>query len=60
MALHVVFYESAPDALALIPHHYPAHRAWVDDFHARGELLWSGRSLVPARVERSAQRPLTS
>ena len=42
MALHVVFYEPGPDALALIPHHYPAHRERVDDFHARGELLMVG------------------
>ncbi len=42
MPLHVVFYETAPDALARIPDVYPAHRARVDEFHARGELLMVG------------------
>jgi uncharacterized protein YciI len=42
MALSVVFYESGPDALALIPVHYPAHRERVDEFAARGELLLVG------------------
>jgi len=34
MPLYVTFYESGPDALDLIPGHYPAHRARVDEFHA--------------------------
>jgi uncharacterized protein YciI len=42
MPLHVVFYEAAPDAVALIPEQYPAHRARVDEFHARGELVMVG------------------
>jgi len=42
MPLYVTFYESSPDALALIPVHYPAHRARVDEFHARGDLLMVG------------------
>ena len=42
MPLHVVFYEADPDAAALIPEQYPAHRARVDEFHARGELLMVG------------------
>jgi uncharacterized protein YciI len=40
--LHVVFYETNPDAVALIPEQYPAHRARVDEFHARGELVMVG------------------
>jgi hypothetical protein len=42
MTLYVIFYESSPDALELIPTHYPAHRARVDEFHARGDLLMVG------------------
>ena len=42
MALYVTFYESGPDALALIPEQYPAHRERVDAFHARGDLLLVG------------------
>jgi len=42
MVLHVVFYETNPDAVALIPEQYPAHRARVDEFHARGELVMVG------------------
>lgn len=38
----VVIYESAPDVLATAPIHYPAHKARVDAFHARGELLAIG------------------
>ena len=47
MALHVVFYESGPDALALIPEHYPAHRRRVDEFHEQGELLMVGTFADP-------------
>jgi uncharacterized protein YciI len=42
MPLHVLFYETAPDAVATIPDHYPAHKARVDEFHARGELVMVG------------------
>ena len=42
MPLHVVFYETNPDAVGLIPEQYPAHRARVDEFHARGELVMVG------------------
>jgi len=38
----VVFYESSPDVLSLAPVHYPAHKARVDAFAARGELLAVG------------------
>jgi uncharacterized protein YciI len=47
MALYVTFYESGPDALELIPVHYPAHRALVDEFHARGDLLMVGTFADP-------------
>ncbi|HVZ75093.1 MAG TPA: SRPBCC domain-containing protein [Polyangia bacterium] len=38
----VVIYESSPDVLAKAPVHYPAHKARVDVFHARGDLLATG------------------
>jgi uncharacterized protein YciI len=47
MPLFVTFYESGPDALALIPEHYPAHRARVDEFAARGDLLMVGTFADP-------------
>ena len=34
----VVFYESADDAAAKAPVHFPAHRAWWQGFVDRGEL----------------------
>ena len=39
---YVVFYDSAPDVASKAPRHYPAHRARVDDFHARGLLQLVG------------------
>jgi uncharacterized protein YciI len=38
----VVLYESADDVYDTAPVHYPAHRARVDDFHERGDLLLVG------------------
>ena len=38
----VSFYEVAPDALPKVMTHYPAHRARLDEFHARGILLAAG------------------
>lgn len=38
----VVFYHSAPDVMHTAPLHYPAHKAWVDEFVARGDLLAVG------------------
>jgi len=38
----VSFYEMAPGALAHLKTHYPAHRARLDEFHARGVLLSAG------------------
>jgi uncharacterized protein YciI len=39
---YVLFYELAEGARPLIPQHYPAHRARLDAFHARGDLLLVG------------------
>ena len=38
----MLFYESADDVLSKAPAHFPAHKARLDDFHARGELLMVG------------------
>ncbi len=38
----VVMYETALEAMPTIPRHYPAHKARVDAFHARGDLLAVG------------------
>jgi uncharacterized protein YciI len=38
----VVLYYSAADALTKAPMYYAAHKAWVEAFHARGELLAVG------------------
>jgi uncharacterized protein YciI len=39
---YVVTYELADDARDLAMQHYPAHRARLDEFHARGVLLLVG------------------
>jgi uncharacterized protein len=39
---YVVFYEAADDVAARAPEHFPAHRAWYEQFHQRGELLMIG------------------
>jgi uncharacterized protein len=38
----VSFYELAPGALAKLNEHYPAHRARLEEFHARGVLIAAG------------------
>jgi uncharacterized protein YciI len=38
----VLFYESSADIRAKAPLHFPAHRARLDEFHARGVLLMVG------------------
>ena len=38
----VVLYASAPDVLSRAPAHLPAHRARLDAFHARGDLVAVG------------------
>lgn len=39
----VVRYHVTPESLKTAMQHYPAHKARLDAFHARGELLWVGR-----------------
>ena len=36
------FYETTPDALPKLAVHFPAHRARLDEFHARGVLIAAG------------------
>ncbi|HEX5057658.1 MAG TPA: YciI family protein [Gammaproteobacteria bacterium] len=38
----VSFYDVAPGALARIKEFYPAHRARLEEFHARGVLIAAG------------------
>jgi len=38
----VVLYESADDVVSKAPPHFSAHKARLDEFHARGELLMVG------------------
>lgn len=38
----VILYTSAPDVLETAPIHFPAHKARLDEFAARGELLMVG------------------
>ena len=38
----VSFYDVVPGALAKLMEHYPAHRARLEEFHARGLLLAAG------------------
>lgn len=44
---YVVFYESAADVAAKAPAHFPAHRARLDEFYARGDLLMVGTFANP-------------
>ena len=39
---YVSFYDVAPDALPKVMAHFPAHRARLDEFHARGTLIAAG------------------
>lgn len=39
---YVSFYEVAPDAMPKVMEHFPAHRARLEEFHARGELVAAG------------------
>ena len=38
----VMFYEMAPGALSQLKSHFPAHRARLEEFHARGVLISAG------------------
>jgi len=44
----VMFYEVAPDGLVKARMQYEAHRARLNDFHARGSLLMAGPFANPA------------
>ncbi len=37
-----MFYETAPEGMALVRQHFPAHRARLDEFRKRGVLLMAG------------------
>ncbi len=39
---YVLFYDSADDVATKAPAHFPAHKARLDEFHARGVLLMVG------------------
>ena len=45
----VIFYESADDFMQTAPLHFAAHKARLDDFHARGKLLMVGPFADPAK-----------
>jgi uncharacterized protein YciI len=45
---YLLFYETAEDGLPKARIHYPAHRARLDAFHARGEVLMVGTYENPA------------
>ena len=38
----IMFYELADDGLAKVPANFPAHKARLEEFHARGVLLMAG------------------
>jgi len=39
---YVLLYESADDVASKAPAQFPAHKARLDEFHARGDLLMVG------------------
>jgi uncharacterized protein YciI len=45
----VVLYTSAEDVATKAPPHFPAHKARLDEFHARGDLLLVGTFGDPQR-----------
>ena len=46
---YVLFYESADDVASNAPAHFPAHKARLDEFHARGDLLLVGTFADPQK-----------
>jgi uncharacterized protein len=46
---YVLFYESADDVASKAPAHFPAHKARLDEFHARGDLLLVGTFADPQK-----------
>jgi uncharacterized protein YciI len=49
MIRYVLLYESAEDVASRAPAHFPAHRARLDAFHGRGDLLMVGTFGDPQR-----------
>jgi uncharacterized protein YciI len=49
MKRYVLLYESADDVVNKAPAVFPAHKARLDEFHARGELLMVGTFGDPQR-----------
>ena len=49
MKKYVVFYTSADDVATKAPPHFPAHKARIDEFAGRGELLEIGTFADPQR-----------
>lgn len=45
----VMLYEVAADGMARAAANFPAHRARLDEFHARGVLLMAGPFATPGR-----------
>ena len=39
---YVAMYDIAPDGLSKVMTHFPAHRARLDEFHARGLVIAAG------------------
>ena len=39
---YIVFYEVSPEAMTSVMTHFSAHRARLDDFHARGLVIGAG------------------
>jgi uncharacterized protein YciI len=64
---YVVLYASAPNVAERAPAHFPAHKARLDDFHARGDLLMVGTfgdpqaegSMAIFRTRESAEKFVT-
>jgi uncharacterized protein YciI len=46
---YVLSYESADNVTAKAPAQFPAHKAWYEDFRARGDLLMLGTFADPQR-----------
>jgi uncharacterized protein YciI len=44
---YVVLYESADDVAGRAPAHFPAHKARLNDFHRRGDILMVGTFADP-------------
>jgi uncharacterized protein YciI len=44
---YVLLYESGGDIATRAPAHFPAHKAWYEEFYRRGELLMIGPFASP-------------